>query len=168
VVSVESANPINGVDYLQTVVANANAYAKGRLDLAGAGARSHPRGENNGRPEQVAFLLDRLSRAKPDANAQAFAFFFGFERPLQGYGRLDSSGDGRKGGHEAIAHRLDFRAAVLFQHISRDALVLPQHGAPVLVAKPLHHLRVAGDVGKEDGPQEPGSMTARAPRRTAP
>lgn len=38
VVSVESADPINGVYYLHTEVANANAYAKGRLDLTAAGA----------------------------------------------------------------------------------------------------------------------------------
>jgi hypothetical protein len=37
VVAVASADPINGAYYLHTEVANASAYAKGRLDLAAAG-----------------------------------------------------------------------------------------------------------------------------------
>ena len=36
-VLVESADPIDGAYYLHTEVANANAYAKGRLDLSVAG-----------------------------------------------------------------------------------------------------------------------------------
>lgn len=38
VVAVESTDPINGTYYLHTEVPNANAYAKGRLNLTGAGA----------------------------------------------------------------------------------------------------------------------------------
>ena len=55
----------------------------------------------------------------------------------------------REGRHEAVAHGLDFGAAVLLQRLPCDPFVLAQHIAALRVAEPLHHLSVANDVGEE-------------------
>ena len=68
---------------------------------------------------------------------------------LEGDGALDGFGDGAEGGHEAVAHRLDFGAAVCFQDFAGDALVLTEDVAAALVAEAGHHLGVADEVGEE-------------------
>lgn len=64
VVSVESSNPITGTYYLHTGVANANAYAKGRIDLAVAGL-------------EVLFTGPLRFAAIPDAPADKNMHFMG-------------------------------------------------------------------------------------------
>jgi len=64
VVAVESADPINGDYYLHTEVAAANAYAKGRIDLAAAGV-------------EVLFTLDMRFAAIPEAPGDKNMYFGG-------------------------------------------------------------------------------------------
>src|SRR2546422_7047823 len=81
------------------------------------------------------------------------------EGPLEGYGAFDGFGDGAEGGHEPVAHRLHFGAAVRLQHLPRDALVLAEDGAAAVVAEARHHRGMADEVGEENGDE------ARASRR---
>src|SRR5439155_17962678 len=114
--------------------------------------RGDPRRQDHGRPEETAALLDRLAGVEADADVERLALALG-ECALQGDGALDGAGDAAEGRHEAVAHRLHFVAAVRLQYFAGDALVLTQDGAAALVAEAGHHVRVADEVGEEDGAQ---------------
>ena len=95
----------------------------------------------------------RFAGVEADADVEGFghvvvAFV---EGPLQGHCAFNGPGDAGERGHEAVPHRLDLGAAVRFQDVARDALVLAEDRTALLVAEAAHHLGVANDVREEDG-----------------
>src|SRR3970282_2610810 len=73
------------------------------------------------------------------------------ERLLYSDGALHCLRRRAEGGHEAVAHRLDFRAAVGLQRLPYDALVLSQDFARPGVAKAFGQGGGAVDIGEQDG-----------------
>ena len=119
-------------------------------DLPALRLRRDPRRQDHGRPEEIAVFFDRLTGVEADADRQRLALA-PRKRSLEGDRALDGTGDRAELGHEGVADRLDFGAAVRLQNIASDPLVLTQHLPPPRIPKPRHHFGVADEVGEDDG-----------------